>query len=268
MEQEGGADQHDDDEFLPQLVPQIFDGAKNEAGPVVGGHDLHARRQAAAKIVQLLLDRVDGRQRVLAPAHDDDAADGLALAVEFADAPAKLRPHADLRHVLEQHGHAAGTGLERDGPKIVDALDIPGRPDHVFGFRQFDHRAAGLLVAPLDRLADPLQGQAVGPERVGIDHHLVLPNHAADGRHLRHAGHRLQLVLQEPVLKRPQLADVVSARPVDQGILIDPADPGGVGAERRQRAGRQARRDLAEILEHPAPRPVKIGPLLEQHIDV
>ena len=40
------------------------------------------------------LHAVDDAQRVLAEPHDDDAADGLALAVELRDASPQVRPEA------------------------------------------------------------------------------------------------------------------------------------------------------------------------------
>ena len=64
--QEQRADQGDDEEFLAQLVGQVAHGFTDQPGAVVGRHDLDARRQAGFQILQLGLDRLDRRQRVLA----------------------------------------------------------------------------------------------------------------------------------------------------------------------------------------------------------
>ena len=52
----------------------------------------HALGQALLDLGQPLLDRVDHVERVLAVAHDDDAADRLALAVELGEAAADVGP--------------------------------------------------------------------------------------------------------------------------------------------------------------------------------
>ena len=57
------------------------------------------------------LDDVEG---VLAVAHHDDAADGVALAVEVGDAAPDLGPEGDLADVAQQHRRPALVGLEHD----------------------------------------------------------------------------------------------------------------------------------------------------------
>ena len=103
---------------------------------------------------------------------------------------------------------------------------------------------------------------------VGIDVDLVLLLKSADRSHLGHAGHGLELVAKIPVLERSQLGQVVLAGLVHQGILIDPADARGVRAQFRADAFRQLRKDFREVFERAAPRPVEVGPVLENHVDV
>ena len=50
---------------------------------------------------------------------------------------------------------------------------------------------------------------AVGAQLVRVEHHLVLAHHAAHRSHFRDIGQRLQLVFEEPVLQRAQLAQVM-----------------------------------------------------------
>ena len=40
-----------------------------------------------------------------------------------------------------------------------------------------------------------------------------------------------ELVTQKPILDRSQLPQIVLAGSIDEGVLVDPADSGGVGAE-------------------------------------
>ncbi len=51
------------------------------------------------------------------------------------------------------------------------------------------------------------------------------------------------------------------------GILINPADAGRVGAERRRHARRQIARCRRQIFEHPRTCPVDIGAVVENHVD-
>ena len=59
------AHQRDDDEFLDQLLLQVRYRALDQAGTVVGRHDLDAGRQARLQLLELRLHRVDGLERVL-----------------------------------------------------------------------------------------------------------------------------------------------------------------------------------------------------------
>ena len=200
-------------------------------------------------------------------AHDDDAAGDLAFAVELGDAAAHLGPELDARHVLEHHRRAGGGGGERDGGEVLEAREIAAHAHHVLGLAQLDHRAAGLAVGALHRLDHAPVRDAVGAQALGVEHDLVLAHHAAHRGDLGDVGDRLELVAQEPVLQRAQLAQVVAPAAVDQRVLVDPAHAGGVRPERGPRRGRQARLRLVQVFQHPRARPIGVGAVLEQHVD-
>ena len=107
----------------------------------------------------------------------------------------------------------------------------------------------------------------VGAQPIRIEHDLILADHAADACDFGNIGHRLQLVLQEPILQRTQLRQVHLPRAIDQRVLVDPAHARGVRSERRFGLRRQARLDLVQILKHARARPVRIGAVLEQNVD-
>ena len=70
-----------------------------------------------------------------------------------------------------------------------------------------------------------------------------------------------------PVLERPQLGQVVLAGPVDEDVLQAPADAGRVRAELGRDAGGQLAGHPAHVFQHPAPGPVEVGAVLEDHVD-
>ena len=101
---------------------------------------------------------------------------------------------------------------------------------------------------------------------VGVDDDLVLAHHAADRCDFGDIRHRLQFVLQKPVLQRAQLPEVVRARAVDERVFVHPADTGRVRSKRGLCAGGQSSLDLVEVFEHARARPVQVGAILEQHV--
>jgi hypothetical protein len=155
----------------------------------------------------------------------------------------------DARHVFEHHGRPGSGEHERDGSEVVEGLQVPARPNHVLGFAQLQHRAARLAIRVLDRLHDARVRNSVGTQPLGIEHDLVLAHHAAEGSDFGDIGHGFELVAQQPVLQRSQLTEIMLAGPVDERVLVNPADAGGVGAQRGLRAGRQPALHLVQILE-------------------
>ena len=120
----------------------------------------------------------------------------------------------------------------------------------------------------LPRGAHLRERHAVGAQPVGVDHDLVLPDHAADGGDLGDAGHGLQLVLEEPVLQAAQTGQVMVAAAVYQGVLVDPADTGGIRTQFRPGIRGQPAGRLAEVFQHPGAGPVGIGAVLEDDVDI
>ena len=83
-------------------MPEIFDGATDQAGTVIYSDDLHPVRQAGLQGFELGLHPFDGLLGVLAKAHDHHATNYFSVSVQFGNAAAHLRPNADLGHILEQ----------------------------------------------------------------------------------------------------------------------------------------------------------------------
>ncbi len=267
VEQEGQTHQYHHSELLHQLAGEVVDSALDKVGSIVDGDDLHPLWQAAFQLSQPCLDPVYGVLGILAVAHDDDAAHYFPFAVELGDTAPHLGTGDHICHIPQQQRGAAYRGAERDLLQILNALEIAVGAHHVLRFRHLDDGGAGLLIALLDGGFDKGERDAVGAQFVRVDPHLILTHHAADGGNLGDPLHRLQLVLEEPVLQRGELAQVMFAGSVYQRVLIDPAHPGGIGAELGAGGGGQIGRNLAQILQHPGAGPVEICVVVKQHID-
>ena len=77
-----------------------------------------------------------------------------------------------------------------DRAEVVERLEVAARADHVLGFGELDHRAAGFAVGVADRRDHLRERQVVRAQPRRIDDDLVLPHHAADRRDfgdVRHA---------------------------------------------------------------------------------
>ena len=230
--EEQDADHSHHDELLHEFGGEVLDRPLNECAAVVGGDDLHTLRQAALQLAELGFDGLDGFLGILARAQDHHATSHLPLAVEFGDPAPHLRSDLQRCDVAQTHGNP-GARHQRDGPEVVQRLEVAAGAHHVLGPGQLQHRSACFLVGTQDGFPDLSLGQPLGCELDRIKHHLVLLDHAAHRRHFRDIGQALEFEFQEPVLQGPQLGEIVLAGAVHQRILVDPADPGGVGAERR-----------------------------------
>ena len=267
MKQKQRADQRDDDEFLGKLVREILDGAVDQRGAVIGGDDFHAFRQAGRDLPQPGLHAGDHFARVDAGADDDDPARDLAFAVKFGDAAAHFRTDLDPGDIAQAHRHAIGAEPQRDGVEVLERAQIARSANHVLGFAHFDHGAAGFAIGPAHGVGDAGLADAVSRHSLGIEHDLVLADHAADRGDFGHAGNGLQFKAQEPILQAAQLAQIVATGAIDQCVLINPAHSGRVGAKRRARVRWQAALHLVQIFQHARTRPIKVCPVLKDHID-
>ena len=165
-------------------------------------------------------------------------------------------------------GDPALVGPEGDLLDVLDRLDVAPAAHHDLATGELEQAALDVVVGAAHALHHLLDGDPERGHAVGVEIDLVLfdePPHAGD---LGHPGHAGQGVAHEPVLDGAQRGQVVAAGVVHQGIGEHPADPGGVRADDRCHGRRQLACDLLEVLDHPRPRPVDVGPVLEDRVDV
>jgi hypothetical protein len=266
VQQEGHADDRDDDGLLGQRAPERADRALDQPAPVVDGAHHHARREPALDLREARLDALDGRQRVLPHAHDDDPADRVAAPVQIGEAAAHRGAHARAREVGHADGRAGRRRADDHLLDVADRLEVAEPAHHVLALGELHHHRADVGVGVLDGAHDGGDGHAVGLQLGRVDVHLVLLLEAADARHLGDAGDGRERVAQVPVLHSAQLGQVQPPGGVLERVLVDPAEPRGVGAERGADAGGQALLDPAQIFEHARARPVEVRAVLEDHV--
>ena len=97
----------------------VCDGVLDQVAAVVSRHDAHAFGQRGLDFLELLLDAVDDVERVFAVAHDDDAADDFAFAVQLRDAAPEVAAEMHGADVLDIDRRAV-LDLEHD---VLDVLD-------------------------------------------------------------------------------------------------------------------------------------------------
>ena len=249
VQQEDDAHQRHHQAFLEQRPAQGLDGAIDELGAVVDRHHLDALRQRGRNLRQPRLDVGDDVERVGAEALQGDAAGDFPLAVEFGDAAPLVGAKLDTGDVLEQHRRAA-VDLDDDAFEIGDVLDVAAAAHHELVLGEFDRAAADIHVVLADDLAHLGQRNAQRAHAAGIDDHVVLLDEAADAGDLGDAFGLGQSEADLPVLQRAQLGEGLVLG--DDGVLVDPADAGGVGTQAR--ASRRPGRRLPAALRYSSTR--------------
>ena len=196
--------ERDERDFLQQRAPQRVDGTLDEIRAIVERHDLHVGRQAGLNLRDARLDGVNQRLGVHACPRDHDAADGFARALhQRRDSEGIADMH--VGHLFHVHGNTASR-LDRDATNVLDRSDQADAADDEPGAAGFDDIAADIQIAVAHRSHDRAERKVVAAKAVGIDVDLVLLDEPADRRHFGDTRDRVQLIADEPVLQRAQLA--------------------------------------------------------------
>ena len=180
--------------------------ALNQLRTIVKRNDAYTVWQARLQRPDLLLDGIDYLQRVHAVARDHHAADGfLAVFIKCADPKGIAELH--LCHVLDVNRDSVRRS-ENNVFDIRDRLNQPDAAHHRPLAGLLDHIAADIVVGTLNGFDDHRQRQRIRSQLVGIDIDLVLLHVATDTRDFGHTLHRIQLIADEPVLQRAQVAQI------------------------------------------------------------
>ena len=268
MEQEDDDDDRDGDRLFDERSAQRGDRLTDEPGSIVGRYDFHTRRHRLPNLVQLRLHALDDIQGVLAKTHHDDAADDFASAIEVRNASPDVRSQPDLRNVPHTNRRATRVGAQRHLLEVGDRGQIAATTNHVLAPGKLQEPPFDVVVAHLDRVDDVFDADVVGGQLVRIEVHLVLLDEAADACDLCDARHGCEPVAEMPVLEAAELREGVPTAFVQERVLEDPAHTGRIRTDGRVDLLRQLSSNPLQVLDDAAPRPVHVGAVLEDDVDV
>ena len=101
-----------------------------------------------------------------------------------------------------------------------------------------------------------------------IEVYLVLAHESANAGHLCDARNSLELIAQIPVLQRAQIGQAFGVAAIDEGVLIDPACAGGIGANSGMHVSGQASCDLLQVFGYARACPIEVGVILKDDEDI
>src|SRR5438132_1876488 len=232
MPEEHDADQGDDDAFLNEFLAQCRDGAFDQIAAIVGRHDAHASWERGFDLLDFPFYTVDNVERVFAVTHDNNAADGLAFAIQLRDAAPDVAAKMDAADVLHVNRRAV-LDFEDNVLDVLDFFDVTAAADEILGRCDFQNAAAHIGVAHFDGVDDLAERNVVSNERVWIEIDLVLLHESADRGDFRNAFHGRERVTQIPILNRAQLREIVFPAVVNQRVFINPSNAGRVRTDYR-----------------------------------
>src|SRR4029434_5077550 len=263
VHQEDDVRERHERDFLDQRAPQRVDRLRDERRPVVERHDSDTRRQAGCNLVDARLDRLDYLLRVGAASHHHDAAHRFVVALDER-CNTKRIAHMYLANLAHIYGNATRC-RDDDVLEIADRFNQPYSAHDGPGAVGFQYVAADVLVAVAHRLDDVAERQVVGAKARRIDVDLVLLYMSADGRDFGDTRNSIQLVADEPVLQRPQIAQRVVV--AFDGVPKDVADAGRIGSKRRECAFRHLSGNEAQTFQDTTAREGLVAVVLEQHVN-
>ncbi len=230
VKQKGDGDKTDDGDFEEQIALKSFNGVVDEAGAVVAGNDFDAGRERGLEFGESFFHTVDDGESVHTVAHDDDAADGFAFTVPFGDALADVRAERNGAEVADEDGCAV-LGGHWDGFEVLQRAQVAQAANHVASAGHFENAAADFVGGIANAVDDHGERNVVGAKFVGVDVYLILLNEAAHGGDFSDARNGFELKAKIPILEAAQFGEAVAMGTVDDGVFVDPACAGGVGAD-------------------------------------
>jgi hypothetical protein len=249
VEEEDDAHQPDNDAFLDQRAIEGPDGTVDQLGAIVRRDHLNPGRQGRRQLGDLRLHPGHHIERVGPDAHDHDPSDGIAFAVPLRHTDPEVCAQGLLRDITHPDGPPSSTRTDGDIDDVFNTPEIAQSPNGIVAPSQLDRTSANVAVGRADGIRHHHWRHSVRLQPHRIEQHLVLPNHAADAGDFGYPSEPLERIPDLEILNAPELRLRVAL--ALQGILVDPAHPGGIWSQLHPRIGRKARLDRVKALQDP-----------------
>ena len=268
MEQKNNTHHSHYRDLFNQLLLQMINRAQNKCRSIVIGDHYHALGKTGLERRHLLFHPIDNFERIFPIPHHHNTPHHLSLTIPLRQSPPQFWPHLHSRNIFYANRRTVFIHPECNLFDICHRTDIPQPAHHKLRLCQFDQPSSHIVIAPLNRHPNLLQGNIVRQQAIGIHNHLILLHKSPHRRHFRHALHTAQLITQIPILNRAQFRKIVATRRVQHRILINPAHTRRIWAQLWRHSLRQSIRRGIEILQHPTARPVHICSILKNYIHI
>ena len=200
VQQEHDAYDRHDDGFLQQLAAEILDRTVDQIAPIVDRAHDDSGRKSLGRLCELGLDARNRRERIFSEAHDDDAADRVASAVQIGHAAPNCRADTHAPELGDAHWCTCGGCTDDDILDVGDRFEVAKSPHHVLALGQLHHHRADIAVGALNGTHDARNRNAVREELGRVDVHLILLFESTHAGNFGDARHGRQRVAEIPVL--------------------------------------------------------------------
>src|ERR1700737_2618131 len=194
-----------------QVVEDRVGGDVDELAAIVVRHDLDTRGQdpPAIDALHLGLDAAQHVQRLLAPAHQDDALDDIVVVIPPGDPEARGRANLRLGHVPQEDRHAAHLRQD-DVVDVVDRGDEPDPPNVRSLLADVQGAGPDVEVAVADRGDDLGQRHVLRGQLLQVDLDVVFLAEPPPADDVVDARNGLEPALEHPGLQRLQVHEAIA----------------------------------------------------------
>src|SRR5260370_38315605 len=91
---------------------------------------------------------MDYLERIVAGAHDHNAGNDFAGAVQVSNPAAQIGAHHDFANVPDVNGGTVFAGGENDAAEVFDGTGVPAATHHIFSAAELQQASRGSFVPP------------------------------------------------------------------------------------------------------------------------
>src|SRR5579859_6747738 len=145
---------------------------------VITGDDLDTSRKCGFDFGESFLYTINHCECIHSVTHDDDATDNFALTVPFGNSFPNIGAKSDRPKITHKD---RGTVLRCNWNafEILERTQVTQTANHVPSARHFENATTNLICRIANAVNHHGKRNVVGPEFVGVQIHLILPNEPA-----------------------------------------------------------------------------------------